>query len=218
MEPNAEYKDLIDGFQKVLRAILPKEIGFKKLEIRQPDIVLITKSGDFSLDAMSGGVSSLFGMAWQIYMYGADKSECTVIIDEPENHLHPSMQRGLLVSLRDAFPDYRFIVSTHSPFIVSSDPGARVYGLVYNSRNRVRSELIDVADLSGTPNHILRDILDVPVTIPLWAEDRIKEVLRQSDTLPDNEEKAIHIFRELRNLGISDALSDFLIGSRGADD
>jgi predicted ATP-binding protein involved in virulence len=151
---NREYKELFEGFQQILSIILPASIGFKSIEIRMPDVVLVTESGDFSLDAMSGGVSSLFGIAWQIHMYGADKGSCTVIIDEPENHLHPSMQRTLLPSLEKAFPNYRFIIATHSPFIVTSNQNANVFGLFHNQEKRIVSEHLEHADLASSPDRV----------------------------------------------------------------
>jgi len=111
--PNNEYRRLFESFQVVLGKILPKNIGFQRLEVRMPDVVLITETGQFSLDSMSGGVNDLFGLAWQIHMYGVDKEACTVIIDEPENHLHPSMQRTLLPSLSRAFPNLLWLLIVH---------------------------------------------------------------------------------------------------------
>jgi len=57
--PNLEYREIFESFQEKLRILLPPELGFKKIEVRMPDVVLITDSGDFSLVAMSGGVSSV---------------------------------------------------------------------------------------------------------------------------------------------------------------
>lgn len=210
VQANPEYRALFDGFQNVLRVVLPKSIGFQRLEIRSPDIVLITDTGDFPLDAMSGGVSAIFGMAWQIHVYGADKSNCTVIIDEPENHLHPSMQREFLTLLRKAFPNFRFIVSTHSPFIVSSDPEASVYGLLYNESKKIVSKKLTHADLAGSPNRILREIMDVPTTLPVWVEDRIRKILEKYENISDTEDKASSIIKELKELGLDDSLTDFL--------
>lgn len=209
VQPNAEYKLLFDEFQDILRIMLPKELGFKKLVVRVPDIVLITETGDFPLDAMSGGVSSIFLMAWQIHTFGADKNGCTVIIDEPENHLHPRMQREFLVLLRNAFPKYKFIVSTHSPFIVSSDPSSKVYGLLFENK-KVVSKHIEQADLAGSPNKILREILDVPSTIPVWVENKIKDVLVSLEQL-EGEEKANRILDALDELGLSDHITDIRI-------
>ncbi|MEA5470817.1 AAA family ATPase [Spirulina sp. 06S082] len=206
--PSQEYLKVFEEFQEILRKIMPESIGFEKIEIRMPDVVLITRSGDFSLDAMSGGINALLGMAWQIHMYGADKEQCTVTIDEPENHLHPSMQRTLLPSLAKAFPKYKFIIATHSPFIVSSMPEANVYGLIYNENNRVESLKIEEADLSGTPNKILREILDVPSNLPVWVEERVRKLLESLDEKTP-EERANHLFALLEELGISDQISEF---------
>jgi predicted ATPase len=137
---NVEYRDIFEQFQDVLARILPKSIGFIRLEVRMPEVVLVTRSGDFSLDAMSGGINALFGIAWQIHMYGAGKNGCTVTIDEPENHLHPSMQREFLPSLAIAFPKFRFVIATHSPFIISSHYDSSVYGLMFGDDRRVRSK------------------------------------------------------------------------------
>lgn len=56
-------------------------------------------------------------------IYGEDcisKSFGTVIIDEIDEHLHPALQVSVLKSLHRAFPLIQFIVSTHSPLVMSS--------------------------------------------------------------------------------------------------
>ena len=65
---NEEYINLFEGFQKVLKQILPPKIGFEKISIRIPEVILETKSGEFVLDAVSGGIASIIDLAWQIYM------------------------------------------------------------------------------------------------------------------------------------------------------
>lgn len=43
-----------------------------------------------------------------------------VLIDELELHLHPGLQRTILPRLREVFPNAQFVVSTHSPQVLSS--------------------------------------------------------------------------------------------------
>ena len=53
--------------------------------------------------SVSGGISSIIDITWQLYMF-ADTSESFVaIIDEPENHLHPELQRNFLGNLIKEF-------------------------------------------------------------------------------------------------------------------
>lgn len=143
VQPNQEYRNLFEGFQEVLRKVLPPELGFQKLEVRMPDIVLVTESGTFLMDAMSGGVNAIFTIAWEIFMFGADKETATILIDEPENHLHPSMQKDLMPNLSAAFPNFKFIISTHSPLIIYSSTNSKVYELVHNHQKRVSSTFLE---------------------------------------------------------------------------
>lgn len=46
--------------------------------------------------------------------------EGIVLIDKLDLHLHPRCQRVVLRSLRDAFPSLQFIITTHSPQLLSS--------------------------------------------------------------------------------------------------
>lgn len=210
--PNYEYARLFDQFQEILRIVLPDNIGFNALQITPPDVMLETGSGRFALDAMSGGINAIVVIAWQILMYGADKDSCTVVMDEPENHLHPSMQRSLLPSLARAFPTYKFVVATHSPFIVTSSPDASVYGLVYDDERRIRSEHINYVDLSSTPDVILREILDVPTTLPIWVEEKIRQTIASTTGSSPKEQAAI-IYGTLKQMGLADHLSQFNDGA-----
>lgn len=47
-------------------------------------------------------------------------AEGVVMIDEIDLHLHPRWQRGVLDGLRAAFPKLQFVVTTHSPQVLSS--------------------------------------------------------------------------------------------------
>jgi hypothetical protein len=176
---NPEYRRMFEEFQSILQKLLPKSLGFQRLEIRMPDIVFITQTGEFSLDAASGGIGAIVGIAWQIFMYSQhNKNEIFVVtFDEPESHLHPSMQREVLPNLSAAFPNAQFIISTHSPFIATSSPEARVYALVFDESRRVNSQYLETAELSGTANQTLREILGVPITVPIWVENRLLNIL-----------------------------------------
>ncbi len=52
-----------------------------------------------------------------------------VLIDEPETHLHLSLQYQVLPTLTTLFPNIQFIVATHSPAVISSIKNITVFDL-----------------------------------------------------------------------------------------
>ena len=52
-----------------------------------------------------------------------------VLVDEIEQHLHPKWQMEILPTLRSTFPRIQFIVTTHSPLVISASSGVPVLGL-----------------------------------------------------------------------------------------
>lgn len=78
-------------------------------------------------------VSDLMLRMEQNWLIGGELScydtEGIVLIDELETHLHIDMQRKILPFLTTFFPRIQFIVSTHSPYILSSISNALVYDM-----------------------------------------------------------------------------------------
>lgn len=145
MPADPEQIQFFEGFQTVLKKILPPTIGFDSIEIRNMEVVFICNDGrdEFILETASGGISALIDIAWQIYMFSSKDRSCfTVMIDEIENHLHPIMQRRILPDLVNAFPNAKFIVSTHSPLVVGSVRDSYVYALKHNPVGKVESHFL----------------------------------------------------------------------------
>lgn len=181
MDPEERLLEYYKGFEDVLKIILPKELGFRRFFIRNFEVVLQCVSGDFLIDAASGGISAIIDMAWQIYMRSTfDKSkEITVLIDEIENHLHPTMQRRILSDFVNAFQNVKFIVSTHSPLIVGSVQDSTVYILKNNNDKKIVSLRLDLAKEARTAAEILDEVLGVSFTMPIWAEEKLHQIVNK---------------------------------------
>lgn len=59
----------------------------------------------------------------------SSKQSGIILIDEIENHLHPSWQRKIFPTLKKAFPNIQIIATTHSPFVVQTVPKSEIYVL-----------------------------------------------------------------------------------------
>ena len=173
--PNDEARATFDGFSEVLKKVLPADLDFHRIAIRMPEVILETGTGDFSLDAASGGIAALVDVAWQIYMRSRTDATFTVLMDEPENHLHPSLQRSVLPGLLAAFPNTQFIVATHNPFVVTSVRDSNIIVLDFVD-GRVKSTTLADVDRSATANRVLTDVLGVPFPVPLWVEDEVDKI------------------------------------------
>lgn len=220
VQGNPALAKLFIDFKAILAKVLPPTIGFKDISVRIPDVVLVTDSGEFVIDAASGGLMSIIDLSWQIFLFSQGKDDFTVTIDEPENHLHPSMQRSILRRLTDAFPKAQFIVVTHSPFVVSSVRDSSVYALKYTeggatessefSANQVISIKLDLDTKAATANEILRDVLGVPVTLPEWAESELNNITADFRHKPITEQSLRELREALNNAGLNEYLPDAL--------
>jgi AAA domain, putative AbiEii toxin, Type IV TA system/AAA domain len=164
-------------FQQVLRAVMPQSLGFRQLRVRIPEVIIETSSGDFIFDDASGGLTAVLEMAWQIFLRSRDSPRLVVVIDEPENHLHPSLQRDLMPNLLAAFPLAQFVIATHSPLVVTAVPESAVVVLDYNGERRVESHLLDYVNKAGTADATLKRVLGLNSTLPAWAEQRFELIV-----------------------------------------
>lgn len=82
-----------------------------------------------TLDQLSGGYQAVLALAadlaWRMaqgnpHLKNPLESEAISLIDEVELHLHPSWQQRILCDLMRTFPNTQFIVSTHSPQILTT--------------------------------------------------------------------------------------------------
>lgn len=106
--------------------------------------------------------------------------EGVVLIDELDLHLHPRWQRIALPGLREAFPRLQFVISTHSPQVLSSTENRQVRRLV-EGRIQEHDVFVDGRD----SNAILRDLMDTDDRDDVGADAlrALHEAIDRGDTL-----------------------------------
>ena len=210
MPPDEQALSTVKGFEEVLRNVLPASFGFKQFSVRIPELMMETDTGDVNIDAVSGGISSLIDIAYQIYMFSPVGQRYVVTLDEPENHLHPQMQQELLPNLIRAFPLVQFVVVTHSPLVVGSVPESSVYVLDYNASKRVYSQKLDLINRAGTANEVLMGVLGIDSAAPKWVSSAIEGVIDRYSKLPATPENLSAMTDELREKGLSNMVTETL--------
>jgi predicted ATP-binding protein involved in virulence len=91
----------------------------------------------FGFNELSDGYSAIIDIVADLIIKMQDQNSLTrayekegiVLIDEVETHLHLKLQRLILPMLTQIFPNIQFIVTTHSPFVLSSLKNAVAFDL-----------------------------------------------------------------------------------------
>ena len=132
-------------------------------------------------------------------LYGADAASNTygtVLIDEIDMHLHPTLQANVLKGLRRAFPKLQFIVTSHAPMVMTSvknDDHNVVYRLSYERGQYSVQE----SDTYGMDASTITDAVLKQTPRDREVEDQLKKLFGYIDSGSDEEAQAL--LKEMRN-------------------
>ncbi|TAG07190.1 MAG: hypothetical protein EAZ44_00970 [Cytophagia bacterium] len=111
-----------------------------------------------------------------------------VIIDEIEANLHIKWQKKILYLLEEIFPNVQFIVSTHSPFIVSGREKGQVFALKqYKNTKIVVDTYYDKDFINDSIDDIMLEIFD-EVDSNQTRDKRIKSLFSPEEKEVENAE------------------------------
>ena len=181
-----ERLDNVRGGKKVPELVIDK--NGRRLSIAQ------LSEGEKNTLLLVADLASRFGMA-NPSVADPLAGPGIVLIDEIDLHLHPTWQRALLPALGKTFPHCQFIVTTHSPQVLSRVPKNNVFILENFElvKNRPHTYGRDA-------NSILGEVMGVPER-PKDIEDLIQKAARLVD-----EEKTAEAKAALKDL--ADAVGD----------
>lgn len=127
----------LNAVRKAIKLFMP---DFDNLRVqRRPLQMLIDKNGEqLDVAQLSQGEKCLMSLVGDIARRLAMMNpalenpldgEGIVLIDEIDMHLHPTWQRSVIGNLNKTFPNCQFILTTHSPIVISEMPNLLVYAL-----------------------------------------------------------------------------------------
>ena len=142
---------------------------FKNPRIRRqgtPTMIVEKDGEELDVNQLSQGEKSLLALVGDIArrlallnpsLDNPLEGEGVVMIDEVDLHLHPKWQHDLIDKLVKTFPNVQFILTTHSPHVISDRNDILLYSLD-------DGELIEMPNVYGEDvNTVLTKIFDVDI-------------------------------------------------------
>ncbi|MCI6369946.1 MAG: AAA family ATPase [Prevotella sp.] len=119
----SSIREFLVNFSKKLPGIDVQNVFVSVYE--EDGLCLETKDGQNPpFEKLPAGYKRIFYMALDIayrsyILNGTTDSEGIVVIDEIDLHLHPALEQVILQCFQETFPNIQFIVSTHSPLVLT---------------------------------------------------------------------------------------------------
>ncbi len=177
----------VSAVRQAISSMLP-EVSDPRTELNPLRFVVSRKSAQgriekLSLDQLSGGYRIVLALAADLarrmvqgnpHLDDPLKSEAVVLIDEVELHLHPRWQQRILGDLRRTFPNAQFIVSTHSPQVLTTVAPQRIVEL-YREGDRI----VAGAPMGATYGAEAGAVLSVVMGVKERPENEFTKALEQ---------------------------------------
>lgn len=198
---------------EAVRSVLRQNYGDCRLfyDPMLRDVVLHDddRYGKLPLRQQSDGVKAIVGLvgdlasrAWllnpQFGREAARETSGIVLIDEVDMHLHPTWQQGVIQSLRDAFPKVQFILTTHSPQVLSTVSNESIR-ILQQDGDQWYAEAPDEQTSGGESSYILATVMgarEIPQTEITRKMDEYIVLIEQGDW---ESEQAVQLREELNS-------------------
>ena len=169
----AVNKKIIEFSQKMSEGINSDDIKIETLDVEARGkafilMVILENGTRIPFNQLPQGYKRIFSIVFDIanraYLLNSNCNPSgIVIIDELELHLHPSIAQEILNGLKRTYPNIQFIVSTHSPLVITNfkqNDNNLIYKLFEKDGNYRN---IRVEDLYGIDyNSGLKDCMETP--------------------------------------------------------
>ncbi len=167
----------------------------------------------YSLEQLSGGYQSVLAVAadiaWLLVRHEdlpvapARTLEAVVLIDEVDLHLHPSWQQRVLGDLMRTFPNVQFVVSTHSPQVLTTVPPEHIVELAREADNIV-AHSTDAATYGAEAGDVLSDVMGVDERPDNPFKEKLNEYQQLVRDGDGESERGLALRKELEELSPRD--------------
>ncbi len=219
-----DFSHRLDDLKAVRRAIETMVPGVSNPRIKYRPLRFVVsveredgKTEELSMDQLSGGYRIMLALAADLARRMAQgnphlddplQSEAVVLIDEIELHLHPSWQQRILADLARTFPNTQFIVSTHSPQVLTTVKPEHIVELRRRS-GRIVAEPASAPTYGAEAGDVLATVMGVDERP--GGNKFVKKLARYTDLVADGKgesPKAVKLRRSLDELSPRDPALD----------
>lgn len=182
-----DYRDRqLKAVREAIASLMP---DFSNLRVRRSPLrMTVTKQAqELIVNQLSDGEKCLLAMVGDLArrlaianpgLSNPLQGSGVVLIDEIELHLHPKWQREIIPALTRTFPNCQFIVTTHSPQVISNVKPDSIY-LLEKTPNGIVAKHPE-SSFGRDSNRILEDLMGVPER-PQQIKDSLLELFRLID-------------------------------------
>lgn len=175
--------------------------------------------GMLGVDQLSSGIRTMIGLVADL-AYRAVKlnphlkqnavleAVGIVLIDEIDLHLHPSWQQHVLQDLQAAFPKIQFIVTTHSPQVLTTVKRESIRVLTQDSEGKFVAEIPNKSPLGHESGDALSYVMKVSTRPSMSFDDWVKSYEQLVRDGLEASDDAQNIKCQLDELGYEFAESD----------
>ena len=108
------------------------------------------------------------------------EGEGVILIDEIDLHLHPKWQRMVIPKLMAVFPSCQFLISTHSPHVITHVQPENLF-LLSMTEEGLKS-LRPSESYGKTVERVLEDLMGLETTRPDDVEESLRQIYEQIDS------------------------------------
>ena len=167
--------------------------------------------GELPVALLSDGIRNMIGMVADIAFratklnpqLGANAAKQTpgvVLVDEVDMHLHPEWQQVVLQSLTAAFPALQFIVTTHSPQVLSTVKRENIR-ILKQTENGYEAVMPDFSPLAHESGDALSKVMGTHREPPLPIQEQIRNFEQLVRAGQEESQQAQQLRAELDDAG-----------------